>query len=66
MARLRKLRSEFLADERGVSSVEYAVLLAFVGAGIVIGMQALSKSVGDEMTRVADCVKAATSADCPK
>ena len=66
MARLRKLRSEFLADERGVSSVEYAVLLAFVGAGVVIGMQALSKSVGDEMIRASDCIAATTSADCPK
>ncbi len=27
----------FLNDERGISSVEYAVLLAFVGAGIVFG-----------------------------
>ncbi len=66
MARLRKFRGQFLADESGISSVEYAVLLAFVGAGIILGAEKLSKSVEDEMTRAADCVAATTSADCPK
>ena len=66
MARLRKFRSKFLADESGISSVEYAVLLGMVTIGIILGAEEISKSVGGEMTRAADCVKATTSADCPK
>ena len=64
--RLGKFRGEFLADESGISSVEYALLLAIVGIGIILGVEEISKSVGGEMTRAADCVKATTSADCPK
>ncbi len=44
----------FLNDERGISSVEYAVLLAFVGAGIVLGAESLSSAVDGEFRETAD------------
>ena len=44
----------FLNDERGISSVEYALLLAFVGAGIVFGAESLSSAVDGELRETAD------------
>ena len=38
----------FLNDERGISSVEYAMLLGFLGAGVVFGAEALGTAVEDE------------------
>ena len=35
----------FLNDERGISSVEYALLLGFLGVGVVMGAEALSSAV---------------------
>ncbi len=43
----------FLNDERGISSVEYAMLLAFVGAGVVFGAETLSSAVEDEFRETA-------------
>ncbi len=43
-------------DESGISSVEYALLLAFVAAGIIIGAEALSTAVEGEMKEVASCI----------
>ena len=38
----------FLSDEIGISSIEYALLLGFVGTGIVMGADALSTAVEDQ------------------
>ena len=40
-------------DESGISSVEYALLLSFVAAGIIIGAEALSNAIENEMTDTA-------------
>ena len=58
----------FLNDERGISSVEYAVLLAFVGAGIVLGAESLSSAVDGELRETADqlsrrCVQVGSNCD---
>ena len=37
------------ADESGISSVEYALLLAFIGGGILIAADELSDVVANEM-----------------
>ena len=59
---------QFLAklwnDESGISSVEYALLLAFVAAGIIIGAEALSSAVELEMKDVATCIGTGTVAGC--
>jgi Flp pilus assembly pilin Flp len=41
------------ADEGGISSVEYAMLLAMVGAGIISAVDLLSGAVSNEMTEAA-------------
>ena len=45
---------KFLNDEIGISSIEYALLLGFVGAAIVMGAEALSTAVEDEFQNTAD------------
>ena len=53
---MRKFMTRLWQDESGISSVEYALLLAFVAAGIIIGAEALSTAVENEMTGVAGCI----------
>ncbi len=47
-------------DESGISSVEYALLLAFVAAGIITAAELLSNAVENEMTETAACIEAGT------
>ncbi len=54
MNRVAAVAQGFLNDERGISSVEYAMLLAFLGAGVVLGAEALSSAVDDEFRETAD------------
>ncbi len=57
--------SEFWNDESGISSVEYALLLAFVAAGIILAADSLSNAVSNEMESAANCIEATTaSANC--
>ncbi len=49
-------------DESGISSVEYALLLAFVAAGIITAAELLSNAVENEMTDTASCIE--NSATC--
>ena len=58
MQKLGKFFEGFLTDESGISSVEYALLLAFVAGGIILGADALSKAVEGEMVAAADCISA--------
>ena len=48
-------------DESGISSVEYALLLAFVAAGIITAAELLSNAVENEMTSVANCIEDSTT-----
>ena len=56
-----KFLTKLWQDESGISSVEYALLLAFVAAGIIAGAEALSTAVEGEMNDVADCIEGTTS-----
>ncbi len=56
MRRIRKFLNELWVDENGISSVEYALLLAFVAAGIIVAADALSNAVSNEMEDAADCI----------
>jgi len=40
-------------DQSGISSVEYALLLAFVATGIMVGAEMLSNAVSNEMADAA-------------
>ena len=44
-------------DESGISSVEYALLLAFVAAGIITAAELLSNAVENEMEDTAACIE---------
>ncbi len=53
---MTKFLSQLWNDESGISSVEYALLLAFVAAGIILGAEALSTAVENEMLDTAGCI----------
>ncbi len=56
MDRMRQFLVRLWTDESGISSVEYALLLAFVAAGIITAAELLSNAVENEMTDVASCI----------
>ena len=57
---MRKFLSHLWNDESGISSVEYALLLSFVAAGIIVAASELSLSVNSQMTVTAICLKSGT------
>ncbi len=60
MDRMRQYLVRLWTDESGISSVEYALLLAFVAAGIITAAELLSNAVENEMTDVATCIETGT------
>ncbi len=58
---MRKFLSNFWNDESGISSVEYALLLAFVAAGIILAADLLSDAVSGEMNQAANCISTGDS-----
>jgi Flp pilus assembly pilin Flp len=57
MYRLKQNLARLWDDESGISSVEYALLLAFIAAGIIIAAELLSNAVENEMTDTATCIE---------
>ena len=57
MTRLSGTLRRILGQRRGISSVEYALLLAVIGGGIAIGAGQLTKAISLEMSGAADCIK---------
>jgi pilus assembly protein Flp/PilA len=51
-------------DEAGASAAEYALILAIVGFGIVVGALSLSSAIGGAMSDAATCINTPTSANC--
>ncbi len=60
MRKTGKFFTRLWNDESGISSVEYALLLAFVAAGIIVAADQLSNAVSNEMSQAANCIKSAT------
>ena len=54
---MTKFLSNLWNDESGISSVEYALLLAFVAAGIIVAADQLSNAVSNEMLDAASCIR---------
>lgn len=52
----RNFLFRFCRDVRGISSVEYALLLAFVGVGIVTAAGALGTAVSNKMEETRSCL----------
>ncbi len=63
MRRRGKFLKELWTDENAISSVEYALLLAFVAAGIIVAADALSNAVSNEMNESSLCIAAETDAE---
>ena len=57
MRKITGIISGFWNDESGISSVEYALLLAFVAAGIIVAADSLSNAVSNEMEEAAGCIE---------
>ena len=51
-------------DESGISSVEYALLLAFIAAGIIVAAESLSNAVQNEMEDAASCIEGTNAGTC--
>ncbi len=64
MRPLARFLTQLWDDESGISSVEYALLLAFVAAGIILGAEILSQAVEDEMTIAANCIAGTGVGNC--
>ena len=59
-----KFLKSFAGDRSGISSVEYALLLAFVAAGIIVAADSLSNAVSNEMTQAAGCIEGNVTTGC--
>ncbi|MBY6015524.1 Flp family type IVb pilin [Qipengyuania gaetbuli] len=46
----------FIRDESGASAAEYALLLAIIGIGIVLGAQALEGAISTALTDTATTI----------
>ncbi len=58
---MTKFLSNLWNDESGISSVEYALLLSFVAAGIIVAADLLADAVSNEMTQAAGCIEGSSS-----
>jgi Flp pilus assembly pilin Flp len=45
----------------GITSVEYAILLAFVAAGVILAADRLASAVATQMNDTAACINSAAS-----
>ncbi len=57
MHKMKEILVRLWADESGISSVEYALLLAFVTAGIIAGAAELATAVENKLTDTASCIE---------
>ena len=58
MMGMARLFHRLWKDESGISSVEYALLLALIAAGIAVAASALGNAVENEINQAADCISA--------
>jgi Flp pilus assembly pilin Flp len=54
---MRKFLGDLWSDESGISSVEYALLLAFIAAGIIVAAESLGDAVANQMEGAATCIE---------
>ena len=53
----------FWADEAGISSIEYALLLAFAAGGIVMAAESLSSAVAGQFADTSSCFDGSADAN---
>ncbi len=54
MGATKRFLSRLWSDEHGISSVEYAMLLAMIAGGIIMGAELLSDAVANAMNDTAE------------
>ena len=59
---MSKFLKTFWADESGISSIEYALLLAFVAAGVALAATSLGDAVNDKLGWAATCITSGCAA----
>ncbi len=64
MYELKQNLARLWNDQSGISSVEYALLLAFVAAGIITAAEVLSNAVENEMEDTATCIENSGGTTC--
>ena len=57
MTRMREFLKNIWADKKAISSVEYALLLAFIASGIIVAAELLSNAVSNELGNAAKCIE---------
>ncbi len=58
---MRNIMIKLLGDKRGASAAEYALILAVIGAGIVVAMTALGGSIGDAVQQASDDISGSST-----
>ncbi len=66
MMRIRNFLKKLWADKNAISSVEYALLLAFIAAGIITAAELLSNAVENELGDTAKCIEGTLDPTDPK
>ncbi len=61
MKKTKRVLAGLWRDESGISSVEYALLLAFIAVGIITAAELLSNAVKNEMTEAAACLESGSA-----
>ncbi len=59
MSKFASAVKTFIADENGVTAIEYGLIAALVGVAIVGAAKVLGKQVSDTFTAVSDAMKSA-------
>ncbi len=63
MIRRMQRAARLWVEQGGISSVEYAMLLALVAGGIILAAEFLSGAVSNQMNETAECFDGTKSAD---
>ena len=58
---MRAFLSDLWNDDRGISSVEYALLLSFVAAGLIVAATVLSGAVVNQIEDATVCIEGGAS-----
>jgi len=61
---MKNFLKSFLADESGASAAEYALILAVVGAGIVLAAGYLGTQISRAMSGAGDAICGGTDSIC--
>jgi Flp pilus assembly pilin Flp len=64
MCQIGPILERLWKDESGISSVEYALLLAFIAAGIIAAADTLSNAVMDQFSETAGLFDGAAGDGC--